>query len=64
MIITHMIKIKINLAVGSKAKCEGIGTVQTQLTPNTPPVLLAPVFNCPASKITTVSPSTLKYYNK
>ena len=57
-------KIKINLAVGSKAKCEGIGTVLTQLTPTTPPIILAPLYNCPASKMSKISPSALKYYNK
>ena len=62
-IVFHPIKTKINLAVGSKAECEGIGAVLTRLNPTAPPVILAPVYYCPHGKISTISPSALKYYN-
>ena len=63
-IVFHPITTKINMTVGSKAQCEGIDAVLIQLTPTTTPVILAPVYYCPADKISTISPFALKYYNK
>ena len=62
-IIFQQIKSNIHLAVGSTAQCEGVGAIITQLTPNTKPVLLAPVYYCPTAKLSTLSPSALKHYN-
>ena len=62
-IIFHPIKMNINLAVGLKAQCEGIGAIFIKLTPTIPPILLTPVYYCLASNISTISPSALKYYN-
>ena len=57
------IKSNVQLAVGSTAQCDGIGAILTQLTPSSTPILLAPVYYCPAAKISTLSPSALKHYN-
>ncbi len=46
-IVFHKIQTDIHLAVGSVAQCEGIGAILTKLTPDTNPVLLAPVYYCP-----------------
>ena len=62
-IVFHEIKTDIHLAVGSVAQCEGIGAIITKLTPDTNPVLLAPVYYCPTAKLSTLSPSALKHYN-
>ena len=62
--IYYPIQSDINLAVGSKAKCEGLGAIITRLTPTSSPVLLAPVYYCPSGQISTILPSALKYYNK
>ena len=63
-LIFHPIKTTINLAVGSKACCEGIGTILTKLTPHAPPIILAPVYYCPNGTISTISPSAIKLYNQ
>lgn len=57
--IFYSIKSDINLAIGSKAKCEGIGAIITQLTPNSSPILLTPVYYCPTGQISTMSPSII-----
>ena len=62
-IIFHLIKTDINLAVGSKTHCEGIGAILTQLTPTSSPVILAPIYYCP-TEISTISLSALKHYNQ
>ncbi len=57
-------KTDLHLAVGSEAQCEGIGAAITRLTPNIPPILLTPVYYCQSAKISTLSPSALKHYNR
>ena len=59
----HPIRSTINLAVGSKAVCEGFGAMLIQLAATDPPILLAPVYYCPTAKVSTLSPGAIKIYN-
>lgn len=63
-IIFQLIRSKINLAVGSAARCKGIGAVITKLTPTKPPILFTPVYYCLTAKISTISQAAIKFYNK
>ena len=62
-IVFHPTKSTINLAVGSKAVCEGFGATLVQLTKTDPPIILAPVYFCPTAKVSTLSPGAIKVYN-
>ena len=63
-VIFHKINSKIHLADRSTAHCKGIGAILTQLTPSINPVIIDPVYYCPTAKLSTLSPSSLKHYNK
>ena len=60
----HPIQTHLDLAAGSHTTCQGVGAILLQLSPHQSPILLAPVYYCPQAKVSTLSPSALKLYNK